>query len=146
MTRLIIFTVISAVIEMLLLLKNKDSYGMEKEDPMVVHYKAHKVNEPGLNYIPGMSTYDEKSKRYVSEWKYEWVYRGKKHSMMFHDNPNYQYGHYLTVFHDEIDITIHKETGKYYISKTVRAKKRQNLRTLLISMLVGWVISGVLVR
>lgn len=144
--RLFVFAVSSVIIEAFILTRQKNKALPVQEDPMALSYKARKVDEPSFNYIPGRTTYDEKSKRYVTDWKYEWEYKGKKHNMMFCDNPNSQYEHYLTVFPDEIDITIHKETGKYYVSRTVRAQKRQNLRTLLISAILGWIISGILVR
>lgn len=142
--RLIAFVIIAVVIEVPLLLKARNTSGREQEDPMVLPYKARKVTEPSFNYIPGRSTYDDKSGRFVTDWKYEWEYRGKKHSMMFCDNPNSQYEHYLMVFPDEIDITIHRETGKYYVSKTVRTAGRRNLWILLIAVAASWFITGLL--
>ena len=144
MVKLIVFTLIAAAIEVVLLVAGKNSRTAEKTDPMAVRYIAHKVTEPSFNYIPGRQTYDEKSKRYVIDWKYEWEYQGKRHSMMFCDNPCSQYEHYLTVFPDEIEIIIHRETGKYYVPTTHRAASRNSLATLLVSMLLSWVITSLI--
>jgi hypothetical protein len=52
----------------------------------------------------------------------------------------------MATFPEEINITIHKETGKYYVSKVKRAQSRRSLWTLLASMLLGRIIANMLVR
>lgn len=142
--KLIVFTLIAAAAEIAILVIEKHQNGSVKikEDPMALPYKAYKVTEPDFNYVPGRTTYDEKSKRFVTDWKYEWEYQGKKHSMMFCDDPNNQWAHYLMTFPDEIDITIHRATGKYYVSKVVRAHKRNELATLIASMVISYIITN----
>ena len=146
MVRFIAFAVLAVIIELFLLMAAKNKSEPVEKDPMALPYKAHKVNEPSFNYIPGRQTYDDKSKRFVIDWKYEWDYQGKNHSMMFCDNPNSQYEHYMAVFPEEIDITIHKETGNYYVSKEQRAASRESLWTLLVSMVLSWVITGLIFK
>lgn len=146
MLRFIVFVLLAAVMELLLLIRDRKRNAAEKEDPMALPVTAYKVTEPGFNYIPGRSTYNEKTGRYVTDWKYEWEYRGAKHSMMFCDDHFSQYEHYLPAFPDEIRITIHKETGKYYVSKTVRAAGRRSLFILLAPMVLSWIITGLIFR
>lgn len=146
MLRLIVFVIIAACIEAFMLVRRNNQMGSVKKDPMAIPYKATKVEEPSFNYIPGRTTYDDKSGRFVTDWKYEWEYKGKKHTMMVCDNPNSQYEHYMTVFPDEIDITIHKETGKYYVDKVTRSKSRSSLLILVIAMGLSWIITGLIFR
>lgn len=144
--RFIVFIVITAVLEIILLVRDRKDPPEVREDPLALRYKAKRVDEPSFGYIPGRSTYDDKSKRYVIDYRYEWEYQGKKHSMMFCDNPNSQYEHYLSTFPEEIDITINRNTGKYYISKTVRKAGFRSLMQLLIPALISWIITGWIFR
>jgi hypothetical protein len=146
MLRFIAFVLLSAAMELLLLIRNKKRNAAEEEDPMALPCTAYKVKEPDFNYIPGRTTYDEKSGRYVTDWKYEWTYQGVKHTMMFCDNPGSQYEHYIPTFPDELRITIHKKTGNFYVSKTVRAAKSRSLFILLVPMAVSWIITGLIFR
>ncbi len=146
MMRFIVFVVLTVVLEVLLLSREKSHPSEVKEDPMALPYKAHRVDEPSFGYIPGRSTYDDKSGRYVIDWKYEWEYQGKKHIMMFCDNPNSQWEHYLSTFPEEIDITIHKNTGNHYVSKTVRAAGARSLVQLLVPALISWIVTGLLFK
>ena len=146
MLKLFVFTIVTVIIELAILFAQKNMKGPVKEDPMALQYKAHRVDEPSFNYTPGRQTYDDKSKRYVIDWKYEWEYQGEKHSIMVCNNPNSQYEHYMATFPDEINLTIHKETGKHYISKVQRAQSRASLWTLLVSMLLGWIITNTLIK
>ncbi|MBQ1321158.1 MAG: hypothetical protein IIY53_05865 [Solobacterium sp.] len=146
MLELFVFVIVTVIIEITILSVQKNKQEPVEEDPMALPYKARRVEEPEFNYIPGRQTYDDKSRRYVIDWKYAWEYQGKKHSIMVCNNPNSQYEHYMPTFPDEINITIHKETGKYYISKVQKAQSRRSLWTLLISMLLGWVITNMLIR
>ena len=146
MFKLFVFVIVTAVIEVAILFVQRNKQSPVKEDPMALPYQARRVDEPGFNYIPGRQTYDDKSKRYVIDWKYEWEYQGKKHSIMVCDNPNSQYEHYMATFPDEIGITIHKKTGKYYVSKVQKAQSRRSLWTLFMSMLLGWIITNMLIR
>lgn len=142
MIRFIVFIVMTAVLEILILAREKSNPPQIKEDPLALTVKARRVDEPAFGYIPGRSTYDDKSERYVIDWKYEWEYQGKKHSMMFCDNPNSQYEHYLTTFPEEIDITINRNTGKHYVSKTARAAGARSLMQLLVPALISWIVTG----
>ena len=64
--------------------------------------------------------------------------------MMFCDDPNNQWAHYLMTFPDEIEITIHKVTGKYYVSKVVRARRCNELATLIASMVISYIITNMI--
>ena len=146
MLRFIAFVLLSAAMELLLLIRDKKRNAAEEEDPMALPCTACKVNEPGFNYTPGRTTWNEKSGRYVTDWKYEWTYQGTKHTMMFCDDPGSQYEHYIPVFPDELRITIHKKTGKYYVSKGIRSSRRRSLFILLVPMAVSWIITGLIFR
>ncbi|MBR2668919.1 MAG: hypothetical protein IKE36_03875 [Solobacterium sp.] len=146
MLKLFVFVIVTVVIELFILYSQRNKQPSVTEDPMALSYKAYRVDEPGFNYIPGRQTWDDKSKRYVIDWKYEWEYQGEKHSIMVCNNPNSQYEHYMSSFPDEINITIHKETGKHYVSKVQRAQSRQSLWTLLLSLLLGWIVTNMLIR
>lgn len=76
-TKLMLICLIGAIIEVLQMVLIDKSYFLGKPDPDAVTVIAHKVHEPGFNYIPGRQTYDDKSGRYVTDWKYEWEYEGK---------------------------------------------------------------------
>lgn len=140
MFKLILICLVAAVIEAFQMITIKKSYFEGKGDPNAISCTAHKVHEPSFNYIPGRQTFDDKSGRYVIDWKYEWEYKGKKHSIMFCNNPNSQYEHYMAAFPENITLTIHKETGKYYVPKNVRAQGNKYLLSLAISLIVGYVV------
>ena len=53
------------------------------------------------------------------------------------DNSNSQYEHYMATFPEEITLTIHKDTGKYYILQNVRARKKKYLLSLAVSLIIG---------
>ena len=142
--KLVVFTVIAVIIELVLITGEKRRNVSPKPDPLALPYKAHRVDEPSFGYIPGRQTYDEKAKRYVIDWKYEWEYQGTTHTMMFCDNPFSQWENYLTTFPEEIDITINKNTGKHYVSKTARAASRSSLAKLLISLFLSGVITSII--
>ena len=146
MLRFMVFALLAAAMEVFLLLRDKNRNAAEEEDPMVLPCTAYKVIEPGFNYIPGRTTWNEKNKRYVTDWRYEWTYLGTKHSMMFCDDPGSQYEHYIPVFPDELRITIHKKTGKFYVSKPARAAKRRSLFILMVPMILSWIITGLIFR
>ncbi len=97
-----------------------------------------------MGYIPGRSIFDDKSGRVVTDWKYEWEYQGKRHTIMFCDNPNSQYEHYLMTFPDEVDITINKKTGKYYVSKIRRAAGFRSLMLILIPVIISLIITSLI--
>lgn len=146
MLKLIVFALIAVCIEVILLARDKNQDKPVKEDPMALPYTAYRVDEPGFGYIPGRSTYNEKTKRYVTDWKYEWEYQGKKHTMMVSDDQFSQYEHYMAEFPEETGITIHKKTGKYYVSKSTRAASRHSLFILLFSMVLSWIITSMIFR
>ena len=136
-TKLILICLVGAIIEVLQMVLIKKGYFLGKPDPDAVTVVAHKVHEPSFNYIPGRQTYDDKSGRYVIDWKYEWEYEGKKHSIMYCNNPNSQYEHYMMTFPETITLTIHRDTGKYYVPKNERARGGKYLFSLFISLLAG---------
>lgn len=146
MLRFIVFALLAAAMELFLLLRDRNRNAAEEEDPMALSCTACKVNEPGFNYTPGRTTWNEKSGRYVTEWKYEWTYQGTKHTMMFCDDPDSQYEHYIPVFPEELRITIHKKTGKFYVSKPARAAKRRSFFILMVPMILSWIITGLIFR
>jgi hypothetical protein len=127
----------AAVIEALQMIVVSKDYYEGKPDPDAITWTAHKDHKPAFNYIPGRSTYDDKHKRYVTDWRYEWEYKGRTHTIMVCDNPNSQYEHYMATFPETVTLTIHKDTGKYYVPKNERARKRKYLLSLAISFLAG---------
>ena len=139
-TKLILICLVGAIIEVLQMVLIKKGYFLGKPDPDAVTVVAHKVHEPSFNYIPGRQTYDDKSGRYVIDWKYEWEYEGKKHSIMYCNNPNSQYEHYMSTFPEEIPVTIHTKTGTYYIPRNVRAQGNKYLASLAVSLIISTVI------
>ena len=139
-TKLILICLVGAIIEVLQMVLIKKGYFLGKPDPDAVTVVAHKVHEPSFNYIPGRQTYDDKSGRDVIDWKYEWEYGGKKHSIMYCNNPNSQYEHYMSTFPEEITVTIHKKTGTYYIPRNVRAQGNKYLASLAVSLIISTVI------
>ena len=75
-----------------------------------------------------------------TDWKYEWEYEGKKHSIMYSDNPNSQWEHHMSTFPEEITVTVHKKTGTYYIPKNVRAQGNKSLVSLAVSLIISTII------
>ena len=144
-TKLILICLVGAIIEALQMVLIKKGYFLGKPDLDAVTVIAHKVHEPGVNYIPGRQTYDDKSGRYVIDWKYEWEYEGKKHSIMYCNNPNSQYEHYMSTFPEEITVTIHKKTGTYYIPRNVRAQGKKYLASLVVSLIISTVIVNIFI-
>ena len=139
-TKLILICLIGAIIEVLQMVLIDKSYFLGKPDPDAVTVTAHKVHEPSFNYIPGRQTYDDKSRRYVIEWKYEWEYEGKKHSIMYSDNPNSQWELHMSTFPEEIAVTVHKKTGTYYIPRNIRAQGNKYLLSLAVSLIISAII------
>lgn len=139
-TKLILICLIGAIIEAIQMVLIDKNYFLGKPDPDAVTVIAHKVHEPSFNYIPGRQTYDDKSKRYVTDWKYEWEYEGKKHSIMYSDNPNNQWERHMSTFPEEITVTVHKKTGTFYIPKNVRAQGNKYLLSLAVSLIISTII------
>lgn len=137
MFKLILICLVAAVVEAAQMLLIKKDYFDGKSDPDAIAWTAHKDNVPAFNYIPGRTTYDDKHKRYVTDWRYKWEYKGKEHTIMVCDNPNSQYEHYMVTFPEEITLTIHRNTGKYYVPKNEKARGRKYLLSLVISFLAG---------
>lgn len=52
-------------------------------------------------------------------------------------DPNSQYEHYMMTFPETITLTIHRDTGKYYVPKNERARGGKYLFSLFISLLAG---------
>lgn len=139
-TKLILICLIGAILEVIQMVLIDKSYFLEKPDPDAITVTAHKVHEQSFNYIPGRQTYDDKSKRYVTDWKYEWEYEGKKHSIMYSDNPNSQWKLHMSTFPEEITVTVHKKTGTYYIPRNVRAQGNKYLLSLAVSLIISTII------
>lgn len=144
MYKLMLTFLIAAVIEALQMMLIKKDYFEGKDDPNALTYIAHRVDKPSFNYIPGRTTYDEEHGRYVADWKYEWEYKGKKHTIRVCDDPNSQYEHYMLTFPEEITLTIHKGTGKYYVPKNERARKRKYLLSLAISLIISYFLTSLI--
>ena len=122
MLKIILFFVIAAVIEVIQMTVLRNPHSNEKADP------------------------DEKSGRNVSSYKYVWEYQGKKHSITLCDSNFNQWEPYIGDFAGrpdfvpEINIAVNRNTGKYYIPKYVRERKRNDLLSLIISVAVSWLI------
>ena len=145
MIKFIIVLLGAAVVEVLQMILLRDFYSKGDGDPNAIPYVARKVFAPSFGYTPGETTYDEKYKRYVTGYKYEWEYQGKKHTMRFSDNPNNRYEHYLSTFPDEITITIHKDTGKYYVGKDVRTMRNRYLISIVVSVAVSYFVTSLFI-
>lgn len=146
MARFIVVMVVAVVIEALQMILIKDSYFKGKPDPDAIKVTAYKNHEPRINYIPGSHDYDEKHKRYVTLWEYCWEYKGKKHTIRCSDDPNNQHQwleHYMPTFPEEAQVTINKNTGKYYMPKNVRAQSRKYFLSLIISLVISYFITGI---
>ena len=139
MLKMILFFAIAAVIEvvqMTVLSKPKVS---EKADPNAVVVTAYRD-------APLPDVYDEKAGRSVSSYKYVWEYKGEKHSMTLCDSHGRQWERCISDFAGrpdfvpEINVTVNRNTGKYYVPQNIRAIKRSDLLSLVISVAVSWVI------
>ena len=137
MFKLTLICLVAAVIEAIQMLVIKKDFFYGKQDPNAVTWTAHRDDVPAFNYIPGRTTYDDKHGRYVADWRYKWEYRGKEHTIRVCDDPNSQYEHYMVTFPEEITLTIHRDTGKYYVPKNEKARGRKYLLSLVISFLAG---------
>ena len=137
MFKLILICLVAAVIEAIQMVVIKKDFFCGKQDPNAVTWTAHRDDVPAFNYIPGRTTYDDKHGRYVADWRYKWEYRGKEHTIRVCDNPNSQYEHYMMTFPETITLTIHRDTGKYYVPKNERARGGKYLFSLFISLLAG---------
>lgn len=134
------YLMVTAVIEIILVMAFRDRLNAHKEDPDALSYIAHKDYDETLGYFPGKSFYDDKHERYVTMYRYKWEYLGKRHSVMFTDNPNNQWEHYLSTFPEEITITINKRTGKLYRDKGQRAVLHKYLLVLAASFVIAAII------
>lgn len=141
MFKFVLIFVIAAVIEAIQMVVIKDSFFEGESDPDAIPYMAHRVDFPSFGYIPGRTTYDEKHGRNVTDYKYEWEYQGKRHTINVTDNPNSQYEHYMSTFPEEISITINRKTGKYYVAKNVKSRGYKYLLTLAVSLLISYFIT-----
>ena len=140
----VIYGAITAVIEFILLMTFRDRLNAHREDPDALSYTAHKDLDESIGYFPGKTYYDEKSKRFVTMYRYKWEYMGKKHTMMTVDNPFDQWEHYLPNFPEEITITISKKTGKLYKDKGKKKVLRKYLLTLLAAMILGAIVTAII--
>lgn len=131
---------VTAVIEFILVMTFRDKLNAHEEDPNALKYTAHKDYDETLGYFPGKSFYDDKHGRNVTMYRYKWEYLGKKHSVMFTDNPNNQWEHYPMTFPEEITITINRKTGKLYRDKGERAVLYKYLLTVAASFVIAAII------
>lgn len=134
------YLVLTAVIELILVMAFRDKLNAHEEDPNALSYTAYKDYDETLGYSPGMSYYDDKHGRYVTAYRYKWEYLGKKHKVMFTDDSNNQWEHYLATFPEEITITINRNTGKLYRDKGERGVTRKYLLTLLASFVIAAIV------
>lgn len=139
MLKTILFFLIAAVIEVIQMTVLSNPHSNEKADPDAVVVTAYRGDS-----FPDV--YDEKSGRNVSSYKYVWEYQGKEHSITLCDSNFNQWEPYIGDFAGrpdfvpEINITVNRNTGKYYIPKYVRERKRNDLLSLIISVAVSWLI------
>jgi len=134
------YLMVTAVIELVLVMTLRDKLNAHEDDPDALSYIAHKDYDETLGYFPGKSFYDDKHERSVTMYRYEWEYLGKKHSVMCTDNPNNQWEHYLPTFPEEISITINKRTGKLYRDKGQRSVLHKYLLVLAASFVIAAII------
>ena len=139
MLKIILFFVIAAVIEVIQMTVLSKPHINEKADPDAVVVTAYR----GASFP---DVYDEKEGRNVSSYKYVWEYQGKEHSITLCDSNFNQWERYIGDFAGrpdfvpEINITVNRNTGKYYVPKNVRERKRNDLPSLVISAAVSWFI------
>ena len=134
------YLLVTAVIEFILMMTFRDKLNAHEEDPDALSYTAHKDYDETLGYFPGKSVYDDKHGRYVTMYRYKWEYQGKLHRVMFTDDPNNQWEHYLMTFPEEITITINRKTGKLYQDKGEKAVLHKYLLTLAASFVIAAII------
>lgn len=143
MIKILVFVVIAAVIEVILMKVFNQSDAGAKTDPDAVTVTA-------CRDAPFPDVYDEKEGRSVSSYKYVWEYRGKKHSITLCDSRGSQWEHCISDFAGrpdfvpEISITINRNTGRYYVPENVRARKRNDILSLFISLAAGWFITNMI--
>lgn len=141
MLKIILFFVIAAAIEAVQMIACSRSKAGEwpKADPDAVVVTAYRD-------VPFPDVYNKKAGRSVSSYKYVWEYQGKKHSITLCDYNGDQWTPYIGSFAGrpdfvpELRITVNKNTGKYYIPRAVRERKREDLLSLVISAAVSWMI------
>lgn len=139
MLKIILFFVIAAVIEALQMTVLSKPHIDKKADPDAVVVTAYRD-------APFPDVYNEKAGRSVSSYKYVWEYQGKKHSITLCDYNGDQWTPYIGSFAGrpdfvpELRITVNRNTGKYYIPRAVRERKREDLLSLVISVAVSWMI------
>ena len=113
-----------AVIEVIQVVVLERPEREEKPDPDAVVVTAYRDT-------PFPSVYDEKAKRFVASYRYVWEHQGKKHSMTLCDYNGNQWKHCISEFAGrpdfvpEIEITVNRNTGKYYIPREVRKRKKE---------------------
>lgn len=143
MIKMIVFAAIAAVIEIIQMTAFNKSAAGGKTDPDAVTVTAYRDE-------PFPDVYDEKEGRSVSSYRYVWEYRGKKHSLILCDSHGRQWEHCISDFAGrpdfvpEISITVNRNTGRYYVPENVRARKRNDLLSLVISLATGWVITNMI--
>ncbi len=138
------YLIVTAVVEFILMMTFRDKLNAHEEDPDALSYTAYKDYDETLGYFPGKSYYDDKHRRTVTMYRYKWEYMGKKHSVMFTDNPNNQWEHYLMTFPEEITITINRKNGKLYRDKGERAVLHKYLLMLAVSFVIAAILMYVI--
>ncbi|MBR4462582.1 MAG: hypothetical protein IKS51_08395 [Erysipelotrichaceae bacterium] len=146
MLKFVLVFLLAAVIEAVqMMLINKNYFEGEK-DPEALEYIAHRIDTPSFGYVPGRSSYDEKHGRHVREYKYEWEYQGKKHTLWASDNPSCRYERYVETLPEDITITIHKKTGKCYVPKNEKARAIKYLLTMAVSLVISYFIVSLFIK
>ena len=139
MLKMILFFAIAALIEVLQMTVLSKPHADEKTDPDAVVVTAYRD-------VPFPDVYNEKAGRSVSSYKYVWEYKGKRHSITLCDYNGDQWTPYIGSFAGrpdfvpELRLTVNRNTGKYYIPRAVRERKREELLSLIISVAVSWMI------
>lgn len=143
MIKMIVFVVIAAVIEVILMKVFNQSDAGAKTDPDAVTVTAYRDT-------PFPDVYDEKAGRNVSSYKYVWEYRGKKHSITLCDYRGSQWEHCISDFAGrpdfvpEVSITVNRNTGRYYVPENIRVRKRNDILSLFLSVLASWFITNMI--
>ena len=141
--KLILFFAIMAVIEVIQIVVLERPEQEEKPDPDAVVVTAYRDT-------PFPSVYDEKAKRFVTSYRYVWEYQGKKHSMTLCDYNGGRREHCISEFAGrpdfvpEIEVTVNRNTGKYYIPGEVGKRKKNDLLSMVVSLSLIWVIVTVI--
>lgn len=143
MIKMIVFAAIAAVIEVIRMTAFNKSDAGGKADPDAVTVTAYRDE-------PFPDVYDEKEGRSVSSYRYVWEYRGKKRSITLCNSRGNHWEHCISDlagrpdFVPEISITVNRNTGRYYVPENVRARKRNYLLSLVISLAAGWFITNMI--